>query len=39
MSVIEAETGVKEAINDEARFLSCLVDGGVLAASDVKACP
>jgi len=36
MSVVEAEIGVKVAINEEARFLSCLVDGGLLTASDVN---
>ena len=36
MNVIEAETSVKPAITDEARFLSDLVDRGLLAASDVN---
>ena len=36
MNVMKAGTGVKRAITDEARFLSGLVDGGLLAASDVN---
>ena len=36
MNMTEARTDVKPAITDEARFLSRLVDGGLLAAGDVN---
>ena len=36
MNAIATETSVKPAITDEARFLSGLVDGGLLVASDVN---
>jgi general secretion pathway protein E len=36
MNMMRAQTGVSEPMTDEARFLSGLVDAGLLAASDVN---